>query len=90
MKKHYRLIFHEKYIITCQCISHLKQASGFTKPAEDPKPPTDEERVASIAPAGGVFWELDNYDEEDDIWKVLLNRLYLKKMYNALWTSVRE
>jgi len=32
------------------------------------KPPTDEERMAPIVPAGGIFWELDDYDEEDDIW----------------------
>ncbi len=32
------------------------------------KPPTDEERMAPIVPAGGVFWELDDYNEEDDIW----------------------
>jgi hypothetical protein len=30
--------------------------------------PTDEERMAPIAPAGGVFWELDPYDAENDIW----------------------
>jgi len=31
-------------------------------------PPSDEERMAHIAPAGGVFWELDPYDPEDEIW----------------------
>jgi len=36
MKKHYQLIFHEEYIIPCQHVSSLEQASGFTKAAEDP------------------------------------------------------
>jgi len=31
-------------------------------------PPSDEERMAHIEPAGGVFWELDPYDPEDKIW----------------------
>ena len=31
-------------------------------------PPSDEERMAPIAVAGGVFWELDPYNPEDDIW----------------------
>ena len=31
-------------------------------------PPSDEERMAHIAPAGGVFWELDPYDPEHEIW----------------------
>jgi len=31
-------------------------------------PPTDAERMAPVAPAGGVFWELDPYDAEYDIW----------------------
>jgi len=36
MKKQYRLVFHEEYIITCQHIYSSKQVSGFTKAAEDP------------------------------------------------------
>lgn len=32
------------------------------------RPPRDEERLAPIAPAGGVFWELDPYDPEADNW----------------------
>ena len=32
------------------------------------RPPTDEERLASIEPSGGVFWELDEYNEVDEIW----------------------
>lgn len=31
-------------------------------------PPSDEERMAPIVPAGGVFWELDPYDEEHATW----------------------
>lgn len=31
-------------------------------------PPTGEERMAPIEPAGGEFWELDPYDEEKQIW----------------------
>src|SRR5260370_178643 len=31
-------------------------------------PRSDEERVAHIEPAGGVFWELDPYNPEDKIW----------------------
>jgi hypothetical protein len=31
-------------------------------------PPTDDERMAPIALAEGVFWELDPYDEERDTW----------------------
>jgi len=31
-------------------------------------PPSDEERMAHIEPAGGVFWELDPYNPEDKIW----------------------
>lgn len=31
-------------------------------------PPSDEERMAPILPAGGVFWELDPYDEEHATW----------------------
>jgi hypothetical protein len=32
------------------------------------RPPREEERLAPISPAGGVFWELDPYDPEADIW----------------------
>ena len=32
------------------------------------RPPTDEERLAPIEPSGGVFWELDAYNEVDEIW----------------------
>jgi hypothetical protein len=31
-------------------------------------PPSDAERLAPIAPAGGIFWELDPYDAANDIW----------------------
>ncbi len=31
-------------------------------------PPTDEERLAPVGPAGGIFWELDPYDTENKIW----------------------
>jgi hypothetical protein len=31
-------------------------------------PPSDEERMAAIGKAGGVFWELDPYDAEHDTW----------------------
>ncbi len=31
-------------------------------------PPSDQERMAHIEPAGGVFWELDPYNPEDKIW----------------------
>jgi len=31
-------------------------------------PPSDEDRMAPIEPAGGVFWELDPYDEEHATW----------------------
>ncbi|QBD83133.1 DUF4037 domain-containing protein [Ktedonosporobacter rubrisoli] len=30
--------------------------------------PREEERLAPIEPAGGVFWELDPYDPEADTW----------------------
>lgn len=32
------------------------------------RPPTDEERLAPIEPSGGVLWELDEYNEVDEIW----------------------
>lgn len=35
-------------------------------------PPSDEERMAHIEPAGGMFWELDPYDEVEKIWLTTL------------------
>ena len=32
------------------------------------RPPTDEERIAPIKPSGGEFWELDEYNDVDEIW----------------------
>ena len=32
------------------------------------EPPTEADRLAPIEPAGGVFWELDPYDEQDLHW----------------------
>ena len=32
------------------------------------RPPSDEERMAPIEPSGGVFWELDEYNDVDEIW----------------------
>jgi hypothetical protein len=32
------------------------------------QPPTDEERMSPIEPAGGVFWELDPYNAEEGHW----------------------
>ena len=32
------------------------------------KPPADADRLAPIAPAGGVFWELDPFNAEDSVW----------------------
>jgi len=31
-------------------------------------PPSDEDRMAPIVPAGGIFWELDPYDEKHTTW----------------------
>lgn len=31
-------------------------------------PPTDTARLAPVGPAGGEFWELDDYNEADQVW----------------------
>ena len=32
------------------------------------QPPTEEDRMSPIEPAGGVFWELDPYDPVEGHW----------------------
>ena len=32
------------------------------------RPPTDEDRLAPIELCGGILWELDEYNERDEIW----------------------
>src|SRR5215469_10162379 len=49
------MIVHEDSIITCQRFSY--QASGFTKPAEDPHNPRIYNLVALHTMVGGTVWQ---------------------------------